>query len=311
MFLVSFPQSLSIQSLKTNAVGARAQRRSIRQLCAARLTWNLSARLEVDWRRLLPPRRPVGDWELKREIGKPDVDLRVLIGSRVESRNETVFGVIVGVVTLAFLAPALAEASAVQGAQGLQNAVAVTSLGGMGLWAFDTLALRGRIASWVQRKWFTNPKRVAIHEAGHVMMSHLLGYSLEDYALGGQLNGRFSGVTGVVLKEQQSRETSSVSFSESFAMIALSGIAAEAIVFGDAEGGVEDLAALSRYFHQNEPFLNTDVQASVRWAMLAALRVCSTYRAQLEEIAKALLAGKSSLQCIELLDNRAAAFSDK
>jgi hypothetical protein len=255
---------------------------------------------ETSWQAVLPPRRLVGDWELKREIGKPDIDLRVLVGSRVESRNEAVFGAIIGVVTLAFLAPALAEASAVRGAQTLQNAVTVSVLGGMVMWAVDTLALRGRIAAWVQRNWLTDPRRVAIHEAGHVLMSQLLGYQLEDYTLGERRDGPLTGTAaGVVLKDHHPQN--GVSRSESFAMIALAGIAAETIVFGDAEGGMEDLTMLSGYFRQTQPFLNADVQASVRWATLAALRVCNMYRAQLEKVAEALLAGRSTQQCLELL----------
>jgi hypothetical protein len=260
------------------------------------------ARLATDWERALPPRRLVGDWELKRELGRPDMDLRALVGLRQESRNESIFGVLIGVVTLAAFAPALAQASSVQGAQQLQNVAAVVSLGGMGAWAFDTLALQGRVAAWLQKRWLTDPKRIAVHEAGHVLLSHVLGYELENYSLGQDRTNLLAGKTGVVLTEGLRAPTSGpVSASESFALLSVAGIAAEAIFFGDAEGGMEDLATLSRYFRRTEPFLNADTQASVRWAMLAALRICNMHRAELEQIAEALLLGKSVKECAEII----------
>lgn len=127
------------------------------------------------------------------------------------------------------------------------------------------------------------PDRVIKHEAGHLLVAHLLGCPVQSVALGAwdaltkEKNGNGSGLRGAGTSffdpqlnaaSRKGRVTRSVV--DRYSIIVMAGIAAEALCFGEAEGGSDDENALAEFLSQTVQS-NVNIPEQARWAAANAL----------------------------------------
>jgi len=125
--------------------------------------------------------------------------------------------------------------------------------------------------------------RVLKHEAGHLLVAHLLGCPVQSVALGSwdamtrEQSGDGSGIGGAgtsffdpELNAASRKGRVTRSAVDRFSIIVMAGIAAEALYFGEAEGGSEDENALAVFLSQTVQ-ANMNIPEQARWAATNAL----------------------------------------
>eukprot|EP00471_Norrisiella_sphaerica_P003688 CAMPEP_0184488874 /NCGR_PEP_ID=MMETSP0113_2-20130426/13784_1 /TAXON_ID=91329 /ORGANISM="Norrisiella sphaerica, Strain BC52" /LENGTH=437 /DNA_ID=CAMNT_0026871981 /DNA_START=370 /DNA_END=1683 /DNA_ORIENTATION=- len=160
-------------------------------------------------------------------------------------------------------------------------------------------------------------RRVAVHEAGHFMVSYLMGVlpveytlsALESYRKRGDSRGLKSAVQAgtrfadEVFKMEISSGSIRTRSLDQFTCISLAGIASELVLLDKAEGGRSDLVQLDallfalRFSPQRAAF-------QVRWAVYNTVSLIRQHKQTLEELADAMEEGKSVEVCIKLLEER-------
>eukprot|EP00468_Gymnochlora_sp_CCMP2014_P008181 CAMPEP_0167760214 /NCGR_PEP_ID=MMETSP0110_2-20121227/11463_1 /TAXON_ID=629695 /ORGANISM="Gymnochlora sp., Strain CCMP2014" /LENGTH=439 /DNA_ID=CAMNT_0007646703 /DNA_START=138 /DNA_END=1457 /DNA_ORIENTATION=+ len=160
-------------------------------------------------------------------------------------------------------------------------------------------------------------KRVAVHEAGHFMVSYLMGVLPVDYTLSAydayQKRGESRGLRSAVqagtrfadelFKQEIATGSIRARSLDQFTCISLAGIASELVVLDRAEGGRSDLVQLDallfalRFSPQRAAF-------QVRWSVFNTVSLLREHRDVLVELADAMEEGKSVAQCIQLLEEK-------
>jgi hypothetical protein len=110
----------------------------------------------------------------------------------------------------------------------------------LGVWCLDNISWKGTVSNFCTGI-FQNRQRVAVHEAGHFLIAYLLGVRVERYSIDAWTalrQGRAS--SGVLFNEEDVLKCLKYNASH-IILIWLAGIAAEILVFGEAEGGVNDI----------------------------------------------------------------------
>lgn len=181
----------------------------------------------------------------------------------------------------------------------------------LGLTTVDQLGWSGQGTRLLLDRWrnlsATHRRRVAHHEAGHLLVAHALGVGVEDYTLNawtawkrgyppGEAGVRF---TGLVLEPGASLSASTL---ERYATVWLAGIAAEHMVYGDAQGGDGDLAQVRALVAQLRPAVPPPQQIlRERLAMRRAQAILKARWATYETLVEALLEGAPLETCLALL----------
>ncbi|KAK4534928.1 hypothetical protein CDCA_CDCA03G0953 [Cyanidium caldarium] len=247
---------------------------------------------------LLLPLRVVGMWELEREMAGRDVDWSSLATDRGSDLTETVFGAVIGAFVLLWMVPTLIAATNGTDASTSQNGLAGLALLALSGWAVDTFGFNSALQRVVVDNFLTDKRRVALHEAGHAVVAHLLGCPVESYTMrraGALLGGR----NAVQVRIDPLRAAADgTSVDEKVAVVAMAGVAAELLLYGDAYGGMEDVRELQARFRKRRPLLAGNPDASFRWALLAALQICARYRNDVERVADAMQRGVQIEECL-------------
>jgi len=144
------------------------------------------------------------------------------------------------------------------------------------------------------------PDRVLKHEAGHLLVAHLLGCPVQSVALGSwdaltkEQSGNGSGLMGAGTSffdpqlnaaSRKGRVTRSVI--DRFSIIVMAGIAAEALCFGEAEGGSDDENALAVFLTQTVQS-NVNIPEQARWAATNALLLLRDNQAAYDRLVRVL-----------------------
>eukprot|EP00467_Chlorarachnion_reptans_P001792 CAMPEP_0114499844 /NCGR_PEP_ID=MMETSP0109-20121206/7639_1 /TAXON_ID=29199 /ORGANISM="Chlorarachnion reptans, Strain CCCM449" /LENGTH=524 /DNA_ID=CAMNT_0001677449 /DNA_START=175 /DNA_END=1749 /DNA_ORIENTATION=+ len=160
-------------------------------------------------------------------------------------------------------------------------------------------------------------RRVAIHEAGHLMVSYLMGVlpveytlsALDSYKKRGEVRGLKAAVQAGTrfADEMFKKEIASGSIRtrslDQFTCISLAGIAAELVILDKAEGGRSDLVQLDgllfalRFSPQRAAF-------QVRWAVYNTVSLLRQHKDVVEELADAMEDGKTIPELIKFLEDR-------
>lgn len=149
--------------------------------------------------------------------------------------------------------------------------------------------------------WKLNPQladRVLKHEAGHLLVAHLLGCPVQSVALGNYdaltkresssaLVGAGTSFFDPKLNEASQKGEITRSVIDRYSIIVMAGIAAEALCFGEAEGGSDDENALAVFLSQTvQTSINIPEQA--RWAATNALLLLREYQDAYERLVTVL-----------------------
>jgi len=177
----------------------------------------------------------------------------------------------------------------------------------------DTLGLEGRGGN-VLLDWLTEitggevyRERVIHHEAGHFLVAHLLEIPISGYALSTweALRQGQPGQGGVMfdtsaLTAELSRGTLKPQTLDRYCTVWMAGIAAEKLVFGDAQGGQDDrqkFAILGQQFDQ--PL--QDVRLKQRWAELKARTLLEAHQPAYLALVEALRQRIEPSECLQII----------
>mmetsp|Transcript_20883 Transcript_20883/g.85029 ORF Transcript_20883/g.85029 Transcript_20883/m.85029 type:complete len:328 (+) Transcript_20883:147-1130(+) len=126
------------------------------------------------------------------------------------------------------------------------------SLGAIGAFALDQAFLRGSIFEAIYRSLFPEYReKILKHEAGHLLLAYLLGCPIRGYVIDAYdalLKG-IPGQAGTIFtdprlqNELQNNKLTQKSI-DRYSIVVMGGIAAEALEYGQAEGGQSDEVAL-------------------------------------------------------------------
>ncbi|GLJ21504.1 hypothetical protein SUGI_0397520 [Cryptomeria japonica] len=146
----------------------------------------------------------------------------------------------------------------------------------LGLGVFDAVYLGGSLLAQILSIWPPYKRRIIVHEAGHLLIAYLLGCPIRGVILEpwkamqmgiqGQAGTQFWDKT--LESELCEGRLTSASF-DRYCMILFAGIAAETLIYGDAEGGESDenlfkaIVSLLR-----PPWSTAQMSNQARWAVM-------------------------------------------
>lgn len=207
-------------------------------------------------------------------------------------------GMVVGVNALA----------AAAGMEGLaQPALAVLFLA----WVADQRLARGAAFETLYRA--VKPayaEKVLKHEAGHFLLAYLMGAPVRGYVLSAAdaLKAGIPGQAGTVftdarLEAELQQGKLSGSALERFSIVLMGGIAAEALMYGQAEGGASDEAVLVGILSSiNPPWPPAAVVNHARWAALEAILLLREHASAYEALVSAMRDKRPLGECVAVIE---------
>ncbi|CAN8065676.1 unnamed protein product [Agarophyton chilense] len=152
--------------------------------------------------------------------------------------------------------------------------------------------------------------KIITHESGHFLSAYLLGFGIQAYALSAR-QARQKGLRGqgatlftdVQLQSEMSRGQLTTRMIERYAVVLMAGIAAEAIEYGEAEGGDSDVRALLQLLQGLSPSWNEDdVRVLARWAALQAIVLLRRHKSALHALAAAMSENSTVGTCVQRIE---------
>ncbi|KAI4301856.1 hypothetical protein L6164_035094 [Bauhinia variegata] len=190
------------------------------------------------------------------------------------------------------------------------------SLGLLFLWTLDLVSFSGGIGSLAldtighsfSQKYHN---RVIQHEAGHFLIAYPVGILPKGYSLSslealkkeGSLNVQ-AGTSFVDIEflEEVSAGKLSATTLNRFSCIALAGVATEYLLYGFAEGGLDDIGKLDALL-KSLGFTQKKADSQVRWSVLNVVLLLRRHGGARAKLAEAMSRGNSIGSCIEVIEN--------
>jgi hypothetical protein len=186
---------------------------------------------------------------------------------------------------------------------------AATTLGILGLATLDTFTWQGKGSTLLLAR-FSSPqqrKRIVHHEAGHFLAAWVLGIPITGYTLSAWEAFRQgqSGLGGVQLDTQllatpASKVTEIPRLLAQFSTVWMAGIAAEKLVYGEAEGGESDRQQLREALQLAGLPANIHSQKE-RWALLQAKSLLEQNWQAYEPLVEAMEKRVSVEECCRII----------
>ncbi|KAG6549910.1 hypothetical protein Mapa_008420 [Marchantia paleacea] len=184
----------------------------------------------------------------------------------------------------------------------------------LGLGVADGIYLGGTGTAQVLSLWPPYKRRVLVHEAGHVLVAYLLGCPIRGVVLDamqamkmgiqGQAGTQFWDET----LENELREDKLTGASiDRYSIVLFAGIAAEALVYGEAEGGESDENLFKSVVSQLQPpWSPAKMSNQARWAVLRAFTLIKEHRNAHKAIVEALERGAGLGSLIKTIEEAMA-----
>lgn len=188
---------------------------------------------------------------------------------------------------------------------------AVTTLGVLSLATLDSFSFQGKgvtlLLDWLAGTRSEHRDRIVRHEAGHFLVAYFLGIPITGYTLTAweAFKQGLPGLGGVTFDSQalspNTLNTGEIRLTlERFCTVWMAGIAAESLIYGSAEGGVEDRQklrdALTSVGHPaNEVLLKE------RWATRQAQTIIQEHEAAYEALVAAMEQRASLADCCQVI----------
>ncbi|CAM6039580.1 unnamed protein product [Sphagnum compactum] len=163
--------------------------------------------------------------------------------------------------------------------------------------------------------WPPYKRRVLVHEAGHVLVAYLLGCPVRSVVLDAMqaLKSGIQGQAGTQFWDEsldrelrQDRLTGATL--DMYCIVVFAGIAAEALVYGDAEGGENDENLYKALISQlRPPWGPGKMSNQARWAVLQAFNLLKKHRKVLDALVKALGENLALGSLVETIETTMAA----
>jgi hypothetical protein len=186
----------------------------------------------------------------------------------------------------------------------------------LALATIDSFSWQGRgvsiLVDWFARFSPEYRQRVIHHEAGHFLVAYLLGIPIASYTLSAWEAWKQGqpGAAGVAFDDPELTAPLPLGSIQRYYAIWMAGIAAETLVYGNAEGGAEDrqklqgvMALLKRptgefQLQERQSLLQAKTLIQENWAAYEALVAAMTQRTTVAECCQAIAA------CQQVVINR-------
>jgi hypothetical protein len=188
---------------------------------------------------------------------------------------------------------------------------AVFTAVGLGVFTVDQLGLNGRIGSiltdWLAWSDAEHRQRVLHHEAGHFLTAVLLDIPVEAYTLTAWEAWKqgLPGQGGVLFGPNTlTPDNASGNFTpqwiDRYCQVWMAGIAAEQMIYGNAQGGGDDRRALTLLWQAlDRPAAEGVIKQ--RWAALQAKTLLEKHREAFEALASAMADRTSVEDCRQII----------
>ncbi|KAK9840372.1 hypothetical protein WJX74_008554 [Apatococcus lobatus] len=190
--------------------------------------------------------------------------------------------------------------------------IALDQIGNAGALEALLLDTAGR---WINRDY---GRRVASHEAGHFLIAYLMGILPRVYTLSTLDAFRKYGALRVQagtqfcdseFQQEMGKGKMSSSSLDVYTCTALAGVCTEYVLFGESEGGLNDIQQLDGLLRALQ-FTQKKADAQIRWSVLNDITLLRKYRAVHQKLADAMASGKSVGNCIVLVESELASIPD-
>lgn len=182
----------------------------------------------------------------------------------------------------------------------------------LGFFAIDRFLWQGTggtlIVDWFARLSPNHRDRVIHHEAGHFLIAYLLNIPVTGYALSAwdAFKQGQPGQGGVTFGTQEldaelAKGTLSAQLLERYCTVWMAGGVAETIVYGNAEGGADDLQKFRMIWAQlNRP--DREGQEKERWSVLKARNLLQQHWDAYEALVEALKQQADVDECCRVIE---------
>lgn len=153
-------------------------------------------------------------------------------------------------------------------------------------------------------------ERVSSHEAGHFLVAYLIGLLPKKYIISsvdafkryGALNIQ-AGTQFCDLDFQKEMATGKMTSAtlDTYCCIALSGVATEYILYGQSEGGLNDVQQLDALLKALQ-FTQAKSNSQIRWAVLNVVAILKKHKRTLKKLSQAMAEGRSIGECIAVIE---------
>ncbi|KAH9618917.1 hypothetical protein KSS87_006569 [Heliosperma pusillum] len=180
----------------------------------------------------------------------------------------------------------------------------------LGLALADSIFLGGSCQALISSYWPPYRRRILVHEAGHLLTAYLMGCPVRGVILDPivAMQMGIQGQAGTQFwdekleKELAAGRLSSTSF-DRYCMVLFAGIAAEALVYGEAEGGENDENLFRSICVLLQPPLSVMQMANqARWAVLQSYNLLKWHKDAHKAAVKALERGSSLSSIIRSIE---------
>jgi hypothetical protein len=176
----------------------------------------------------------------------------------------------------------------------------------------DSFSLQGRLGTLVVdtiAQFFDEHRsRIVRHEAGHFLAAHLLGIPVTGYTLNAweALRQGQPGQGGVSfgtaeLEEQIATGQLSTQLVDRYCTVWMSGIAAEQIEYGNAQGGTDDRQKIRLLWLQFQRSMG-EADLKQRWALLQAKTLLQDHKAAYSALVEAMEQHQSVEICQQAIE---------
>ncbi|XP_028062740.1 uncharacterized protein LOC114266049 [Camellia sinensis] len=214
------------------------------------------------------------------------------------------------------------------GLSGSSSVVLVTFLGGvsfllnkgidirpnlaavLGLALIDSIFLGGSCLAQISSYWPPYRRRILVHEAGHLLTAYLMGCPIRGVILDPivAMQMGIQGQAGTQFWDEKLQNElaegrlSSTAF-DRYCMVLFAGIAAEALVYGEAEGGENDENLFRSVCILLEPPLSVaQMSNQARWSVLQSYNLLKWHKQAHQAAVKALESGGSLSSVIRRIE---------
>ncbi|CAI9088028.1 OLC1v1022257C3 [Oldenlandia corymbosa var. corymbosa] len=171
----------------------------------------------------------------------------------------------------------------------------------LGLAMMDAIFLGGTCLAQISSYWPPHKRRILVHEAGHLLVAYLMGCPIRGVILD-PIVAMQMGIKGQAgtqfwdegLQTELAEGRLSGSTFDRYCMVLFAGIAAEALVYGEVEGGENDENLFRSISCILEPPLSvTQMSNQARWSVLQSYNLLKWHKDAHRAAIKALEAGSS------------------
>ncbi|MGK7890278.1 MAG: ATP-dependent Zn protease [Leptolyngbyaceae cyanobacterium] len=196
---------------------------------------------------------------------------------------------------------------------------ALITIGVLGLATIDTFGFQGQggnlLIDMIAQRDPAYRRRILHHEAGHFLVAHLLDIPVTDYTLSAWEASR-KGQTGrggvqfdltTILRQVNTGRVSTQSV-DTYCSVWMAGIAAEELVYGQAEGGGSDRDQVRLLWTQLSRLnaTSTSLDTKMRWATLRAKTLLEQNRSTYDALVEKMEARASVPDCLQEVQSTTA-----